>query len=540
MNTTLGKIIHRWLMLMDIRVNAAYIQHRLWSHPDYPSALCITSLLTELGIENAVIELDISQLLEVSDPFIAVVDGSSFILIDDIKQAEKLCKNFSQRWSGVIIMAEKPVQIIQTANMIDFELEQSRLFSKKMIVLFLLSSIVLFALSNIAQLSDLIFFFLTLTGLIISGGMVLNELGIQNPVFNAICNVSKKSSCEEISSSNVAKLLADIKLSDLSLSFFLGSFTLSVINSMSSFPLQQNITLLLAWSTMATIPFVFLSVYYQGAVLKKWCTSCLLIATCLVLMVGFQFVNYPHEAIFHLPSFIFSSLSLILPGATWLLLRQIFNKKKEVQQSEVQLLQLFRSAEVFDTYLKIQKHIDTFPLPTDFQIGNRHAPLQVIIISSPYCQPCSDAHLMMMQVIEKHRDKMGITIRFLINPNDDEDMNTPVLEHMLTYALSTEGFFYNPSRIEKMLSDWYLLRDLRLFQNKYPVHTEISVQHYLDEHHNWIKHTRAEYTPEFYVNGYRLQRPYKYQDLLALAGELSAFYAEETLMDKAYKYETLV
>ncbi len=86
--------ICRWLSLLGVRAEEAYVRQRLLSHPDFPSALAITSLLDDLGIENAVARLDKEQAHALATPFLAFVGGEDFMLVNGLATIENTVKDF--------------------------------------------------------------------------------------------------------------------------------------------------------------------------------------------------------------------------------------------------------------------------------------------------------------------------------------------------------------------------------------------------------------------------------------------------------------
>jgi len=534
MKNKLAETIYNWLLLMDVKSNIPYLEHRLLSHPDYPSAFSITSLLTELGIENSAVEMQEDQLQEITEPFLAFIDDSDFILIDDVTQADKRCKNFSSRWSGIVIMAEKPQKIIETKEMLAFKEKHSLLVLKKSLALFSLFLLVSIAALNISSISEGIFFFISVTGLAISGGIVLHELGIENQVFTKLCGVGTQHGCEAVSNSKAATPIPGIKLSDVGLSFFSGTLSLLTLKAITPGNLTGTINFFLGWITLLSIPFVIFSLYYQWKVVQKWCVACLLVVSCLVAMQAIQL----REEIFKAPAsayqFSLTALLFSIPGFTWIWIRQVLDRKKELGKSELRLLQIYRSTEVFEAYLKKQKSIDAKPWPVDFQIGNPNAACQILMVSAPYCGPCAEAHKTIQQVLDKYKEKVGIIVRFLVNVHDEKNLNTAVQEYMLRYAFSIPDFFQYPSKVEKMIGDWYRVRDLTEFKALYPVDSTINVWSFLEEHSAWVKNADIHFTPEFYINGYKLENPYKPKDLIEFAGNLSELFTQEEIVEEEY------
>jgi hypothetical protein len=513
-------IVHKWLSLMSISVEKKYIRQRLLSHPEYPSALCITSLLDDLGIENGVAQIDEAQLSEIPTPFLAFIDHEEFSLVTDLEKIENSIKDFRIRWNGVVIYAEKPTEIIQAAELKKINDSESNFTVKWAIAITVIA-----VLSSVAFLQssavNAILCLLNFLGLVVCGSIVLRELGIESVVSQQLCGKGDNTGCDAVLHSTISKLPLGIKLSDVGVFFFSGVTLLLLMNSMLSENYQKISHVFIAGITLASIPFTFFSVYYQWKVAKQWCKSCLLVVAILWAMAVAQ-IPYPFALI---------SVNLItvtgvvsffaLPGLLWLLIRAHLNQAQELTNSNFLLQRIYRSPELLESHLTRQSKIDTTPWEHDYQIGNRDAPCQIVVVSSHFCGPCSETHALLRELITKHRDKVGITVRYMVNSNDKNGRKTKIARHMLQYALTTEAFLNDPHQVEQLFSSWYQLMDIEKFKLRYPVREEkMDVDDLLEQQLKWCIRSEIYYTPSVIINGYKLESPYSHTDLPEISGNL--------------------
>ena len=78
---------------------AQKVYDELLIHPDYPSLLSISDILTALNIENAAFRIDADELINVPCPFIAhtTLNDGDFILIHKISESTVIVSN--EKWN---------------------------------------------------------------------------------------------------------------------------------------------------------------------------------------------------------------------------------------------------------------------------------------------------------------------------------------------------------------------------------------------------------------------------------------------------------
>jgi hypothetical protein len=358
MTYQLTQSVHQWLSLMDISINKKYLNQRLLSHPDYPSALSVTSLLDDLGIENGVVQIDESQLPEIPTPFLAFIDREEFAIVTDLEKIENSIKDFNVRWNGVVIYAEKPAEIFQSPELRKTKVSERDLRVKRaiaIIVIMVLSSLAFLQANTLNAILSIVNFF----GLVVCGSIVLRELGIESVVSQRLCGTGENTGCDAVLHATVSKLPFDIKLSDVGVSFFSGVLLLLLINPFITENYQKTLQLLIAGVILSSIPFTIFSLYYQWKVAKQWCKSCLLVVAILWVMTIIQ-LQYPFGMIsINLMTAAGVVVFFVLPGSLWLIIRSLLNHEQELINSNFLLKRVYRSPELFENHLLRQNKIDT-------------------------------------------------------------------------------------------------------------------------------------------------------------------------------------
>lgn len=536
MSNQLISVIHQWLSLMSISTEKKYVSQRLLSHPNYPSALCITSLLDDLGIENGVVKIDEVQLSEIPTPFLAFIDREEFAIVTNLERIENSIENFKSRWNGIVIYAEKPAEIV-----VPDELKKIKNLQHGLRMKWAMAMIVMAVLSGMALVQstilNAILCLLSILGLVICGSIVLRELGINSVVSQKLCGQGEKTGCDAVLHATVSKLPLDIRFSDVGVSFFSGIMFLLLMNAYVTEYYQKTAQLFIAGVSLASIPFTFYSLYYQWKVIKQWCRSCLLVVIILWITAAMQ-SQYP----FNLNSInIASALRIasifVLPGTLWLLIRAHLNHHQELINSNLLLQRVYRSPELLENHLHSQGKIDTTPWDHDYQMGNCNAACQIIVVSSHFCGPCAETHELLLRLLAKHQDEVGITVRYLIKSDEQNSPKTTLARHMLKHALATQGFLKDPQQVRQMLSSWYRWKDSEKFMAFYPVAKEkmdMDVDDLLEQQEKWCNTSEIYYTPTVIINGYKLESPYTPTDLLEFSDTLIDLFSRVESTSEAF------
>lgn len=505
------QVVGRWLNIMGIQISQSLLKQQLQSHPDYPSLLSITDILDELGINNAALQIDKERLQEAPLPFLAHY-RNEFLVITDIQTQIKGNPEFEKNWNGTALLAEKPENWRNEENEKALAKENKR------------RQINLFAILALAVLGGFSLYFgpswqgagLLLTGIAgfaIAILIVQHELGISNELTEQLCSAGKNTDCDAVLHSKASRFSKWMDWADAGIIYF-ASYSLLLIILLYTGEIGS--ISLLAILSCAAIPFTLFSIYYQWRIVKKWCTLCLLTVSVLwmqsalllpvtLALTKSDLVSIVSENIIFLTAFIFASIS-----ATWLLLlKPALKQNNELAKTNFTLLRFKNNPDVFEAFLRQQRKVDTTPFENDLQLGNANVSLQIVVACNPYCGPCASTHKILHELAETA--DIGLTIRLSVKPEDKEDKRTIAGKYILQVANNMGAVFKR-----KVLHDWYTLIDLRKFSEKYPLQKEADVQQQLQEHEQWNKDAKIEFTPTIFINGYQLPKQYRTEDLKKL------------------------
>ncbi len=504
MNQNLSTLICDWLRQSKIPVSNSYLKEQLLSHPDYPTLLSITDTLDDLNIENCAIEIKKEQLPEIPVPFMAHLksNGGEFVIVNNRNDLDKQFSKFFERWSGVVVLAEKPVDWQHLENNHSLQTEKQKRFlvaaSTSVLATFIIASSLL-----TWQWQQTSLLFIAAAGIFISWLIVSKDLGIENKIGDEVCG--KQDDCSSIIKSKGAKLPLGISWSDVGITWF--SFLLLSLLIDSFEKTSSGFYVLICLLATCGLPFTVFSVYYQWRV-KKWCRLCLI--TISLLWLQFLTLIPQWQQItswkFNWNNLILSGLILFFIASAWLAVKLLLKANKKLESESFAHLRFKNSPEIFTALLQKQREVDTTPFENDLQLGNPHAALQIMVACNPYCAPCAKAHKVLHELVEKN--DIGLTVRFAVKTENKEDERLKAAEYIFQ-LLSNKSIDYK----RKVLLDWYEQMNLEEFKKQHPLLTDMNIETQLKQQEEWSNDSKISFTPTIFINGYELPKQYKVDDL---------------------------
>src|ERR1044072_4508349 len=124
-NSNCLQVVHTLLLVLKVKVSVATIKKDLEDHPDYPSLLSVSDVLTGYGIENAACKSVPENLPVTPVPFIAQIRAShnrfdEFVVVDSINNDRIHYYNVEKRrWQFIdtdAFIARWPSRILLGVN----------------------------------------------------------------------------------------------------------------------------------------------------------------------------------------------------------------------------------------------------------------------------------------------------------------------------------------------------------------------------------------------------------------------------------------
>ncbi len=514
MQENLFNVLLSFLKKENIHLNQDELKLQLLSHSSYPSLHAITGVLDHFSIDNIALELPKEHeiLIQLPKYFIAHINSQQkeeFVLVNQLenriaivysnKKKNKIAiEDFLEIWSGIIIAAEKDNNTV-SGKTINNKL--TSIFFYSLIGILMLG---VFFYTKPSLLSSL-HFILSVIGVSLSVLIVKHEFGFQSKTLDRICSVSEDTSCDAVLNSKGASIFNNIKLSDISLLYFVGlTFTwLIYVN------LDLTITAIIFLTLMA-LPITFYSIYYQYQIVKKWCPLCLGIVAVLWLQCCTLLFNetvIPSMKLDYTSSFVLF-FSFSFTTSLWVFIKPLLKKQEQLEQLEIEHYKFKRNFDLFNSVYSKGESLDTNSInSSEIILGNKNAPLRILMVTNPSCFYCKEAHIDLEEIIKRNLKNINLTIRFNV-PQEESNIANQVAKRLLEIYTESE------ERCRVALHEVYLDdADLNQWLVKWGTSANTIYSNLLEAQQNWCHTNKIHFTPALYVNGKQFPKEYQRSDL---------------------------
>ncbi|HSY61890.1 MAG TPA: vitamin K epoxide reductase family protein, partial [Cytophaga sp.] len=468
---------------------------------------------------NNIIEVEKKQLLEIPVPFLAHCksNGGEFVLVKNKDNLENQIPNFFERWTGLVLIANKPSNWKHAGNEESLKKEKKQKVNYGIIFGGLMTAIISPVVYSFT-IQQALLILIAVTGLLVSILIMSKQLGIENKMVNQICG--KGQGCGVIMNSQSNKLPFGITWSDLGIIWFAFFLLTLMISSYTSN--RKDIYGLLFLFAMASLPFTLFSVYFQFRI-KNWCRLCLIIVGLLWAQFGVLFsasrTLFEKSLGLSIPLLLLTLFIGFTVTTLWLWVKKIIQENKILKYENLLSKGFKNNIDLFIALLRSQRHLNVESFEDELQLGKTNAHLQITVVCNPYCKPCANAHEELSGLCEKNN--MGLIIRFAIDAKDKQAKDTKAVEYILQYVkdLQSEA----PSFMRKVLFDWYQWMDLEKFSNVYKPLKSNNVNRLMNMHSEWTRKNVIRFTPTIFVNGFQLPQGYTMKELQLLIPRIISY-----------------
>lgn len=516
-NISAFNVLQEFLKHENFKVDYKELKFQLLSHPSYPSLHSITAVLTHFGIDTIALQVptDLNILEQMPDSFITLDKHHRYLVASKKEnvlsifnerkfKSTLLPKEFISNWSGIVVALEEDEKklVNQPKNEGAF---LSRIGNMGLVLLVL----ALFLFSKPSWFQTL-HFALSLVGLIISILILRHEFGFQSKVVEEVCSGTESTSCDEVLNSKGARFFDFLKLSDLSIIYFLAlsaAWLFTVV-------LKGSNTAFIGISSIA-IPVALYSIYYQYKVVEKWCPLCLGVVAVLILQFCSLllsnsaptdfFLLRPLDGLILLSSFVFMF-------SFWVFVKPLLQGEQEAEKLRLDYYKFKRNFDLFNAVFDKKPSLNiTIPeiQENEILLGNIDAPLTLLLITSPGCRYCRAAHTDIENILRNHPNEVKAIIRFSVYSENKNDMSYRVAARMLQlYDLESAEI------VEKALHEVYVENaDLKAWLSKWGENTLGAYDGILETQQKWCFGNGIALTPSLYVQNKKFPSEYKRTDL---------------------------
>ena len=502
------------------------LSFQIQSHPSYPSLHTITGVLHHFNIENIAVEvpIDSKTLRQLPNCFIAQIKTNhqkelvfvkrhrlEYIIMDGSKSKKRVSeKIFLEQFTGIVIAVEKSEnEIIETNNNAIVENIVLGTVGVLIVALLILNGISMITFG---------YLILSIFGVLLSTAIVKQEQGIQTAIGSVFCsNVDEKKDCDAVLTSKGAKISGNYKLSDLSLLYFSGHTIALLFSSVSQ---QASFSILYLISLIA-LPITLYAIYYQYVIVKKWCFLCLSITGILWLQGGIVLFESSYITLITPKIGITTVLSFMICFALWNYLKPMLLSLKKLKNEKIAFVKFKRNFTLFENLLNKSDTIHTtIPNTDEIIFGNPNSPLEIIIVTNPFCGHCKPVHQLVDEILRKYKSKVKIIIRFNISTQNTGSNGVKVTSRILEiyhtkgkeHCLKAMDDIYSGMPTANWIQKWESCDETELY-------TAI-----LENQKNWCSEQKINFTPEILIGGKSFPKAYTKEDLLFFIEDLEENY----------------
>ena len=536
------KIVTEYLSFLKIPISKKYCEKLILSHPDYPSFLSISDSLKKLGINNKVLRIAKADLPRVPFPYLfnSEKDGEDLTIIKDRDDLAALQSINTDNASAVVMQVEPTDVIVDEEN----NSQRSKEFFVRVLKVVMASVIsLLFITISFPSFTwiNMLLFITGAVGVVMGYILIRKDLGFTYEKIDSFCKIGKSMNCDRILNSDAAKIFGwEVTFSDTVASYFL--FQLLVISFLVPFE-NAEVSFLWALSVISvfTIPVILYSLYFQLFNVKTWCMLCLVVDGVLIIQaIIFGYIYYIDILSFNdaaLQSLALLALLFLVIGSALLLIKKYIEIINKSNVSEIRANRIKHSPHIFTNTLFQRNRIVTTSFQEELFIGNPDAQVKFLMVAMPGCIHCGPELLRATQLVSMYPNNVNLTIRFQFLLLRNMEPSSIIMEfiYLLEYwRREIYGKNNESDATEKLLKDWYAVKDIGKFKKKYPLAgNDIYDYRTMDlavQHSEWVHNLGITRFPTYFINNHWVPRDYNMEDMMTMMPGLLDFFLP--LIDK--------
>ncbi len=419
---TLVEVVQASINSLKIKVSEQRIAHLLLRHPAYPNLPSLLDTLNTLKIDNKAIKLRPEQLRQLQPNFFAHLPYEGIVFVGEINQNTityfspisgwtKLDKQiFIDKWSGIVVLIDGE----------NVPTEENYWFKKFIESIKRFRNLIIVAISLLPVLMHTFVYNITLTtplllvktvGLVIcallSTAVVNNNAG-----FFEQCRIGSKISCQSVLRSSASKLFGWISVLDAGLIYFFGTLVFASLTLSSSASVDYESLLLLGTASILAFPYTLFAIYYQAAVIKKWCLYCLSV-TILLWVEGFISLTLLSKSSIMLPDIptvTLLMLSLATPFLLWIYIKDTILENVSHRSIKNQFYRLISNMPVFDALHLKSPVVDTEFKENYIMIGDNEAKHTICLVMNMVCPTCIKVCNELLDLLPSFRNMLKLKL----------------------------------------------------------------------------------------------------------------------------------
>lgn len=518
------KVVSEYLKNLKIPVSEEYLKTLITCHSQYPYLISVADTLENLGICYSFLRIDKESIPNELFPFLMHIDNDNVnsVVIScpgDLKKHE----NIKPFWSGLILKVEPTKYINDPQN------EYYRAKEKKSNLIFTLLVCTIVGIETFISFSYLSGYAVgtvatNLIGLVLGCTLFTREFGMMPKILDTFCSFKKLSGCAKV----VSAVESKISLSGLTFIYFIIQFLCIVCLSLILKDIDR-VGALLFFLSIPTLPVIVFSLIYQCCVIKIWCKVCLLIDLLLVGQICIfytQFQSFDINFYSGVHTVILSIFVIILFLLLVIIILNLYKSVFKLKLEERRLKQVFWDPDVFNHYLFKQPKLSLEDHEDDLKVGCKGAPVKLILVIDLFCPSCWVAFQAIAEILLLFPEKVNLVLRFSSGENAMPDLHAVPEDYILAYFIEKiKEEKQNVDTLINLLNDWFKLKNFKEFKQRYSLTGTADYVRSAEQgkrNREWIKSNNIDQVPMLFINGYKLPKQYRLNEMKILLHNFSA------------------
>jgi uncharacterized membrane protein len=522
-------VLQRALKILKAKVTKGSVKEFLLSHPRYPSLKSICDGLKKWNIEHYPLKLTKEEILEIEPPYIAHMGGERGQLalvektkndkvtftVNQEKEIVQSREEFSEKLSGGVIVIDTNQQSGETGYREKRQNELVKAALLPFIIIFLLLFLLytFYSGPGLFPVQSIIPFVLFITkaiGIVASVFLILHKFKIHTKLSDKICGFSSGVDCDTVLFSDVTTIFGNINLADIGIIYF--SSTLIYL----SWVTVINQLWLLAVISTVSIIFPIYSIYYQGFRLRKWCPFCMVVQ--FVLISEF-IILFPLLGLISINFVDVLRLTVLLTTVTviWILYKSYYELSVDYTHEYYSFLRFKSNPGIFRFLIQKNGYTEIHEDQNSLIFGNPDAPVKVTAFLSLGCNPCAKAFKEIKTLLD-NTDQVSINAILLISQDEQSQKLAGNLYRLYNTKGSKQAFEFMHRWYTAMKGERETLKTVssELYKNG----------EFAKINNELFEKFKIHGTPMIYVNGYKLPREYKVNDIEYFTDEITSLTME--------------
>ena len=493
--------IFNYLNKLNYSIDKEDFIFQLNSHPEFPSLLSISDTFDFFNIQHLAFSFDKNQVHELPEYFIGITKhptrnyvfvqfkNGQFNYLNNGKYYSLKIDEFYNSFENKILMLESD----------QLPSNSYKFFNNPPLWIYLLICVaVIFLGIGVTQ-------FILLTLGFVGYILAKEALYIKHQIsasgnFN-VCSSFKNDGCETIINTKLPGILKSFSFVDFANIFFIYQiFAIAAITIRSDFDTLYFVILL---PLIVSVPIIFLSIYYQKFILKKWCPLCLLIICVLVSeLIVFLFHDKPQDL--KLVECLFWLLISLIVSIVYLRsLVKSLGTLKAMRINLIDSIKFKRNYDVFKYIYSSLPHInESYKNVSWLNIQESTSKMEILVIISVHCKYCKDFIKILVELSNKYPNQFNVKLGFHCDINHEKKIN-------LYYQML---HLYHSHKDRLKILELYEKNKWNL-TNHFSDNDIYSYQQILNDQYQWNKMNNINYTPTIILNSKVIPSKYDFDDI---------------------------